>query len=240
MKPGYYESLDFNAPMTEATADRLVAELAAAEPASILDVGCGWAELLLRLLDACPGATGLGVDHDEALIARAVANASARNLDSRVQFAPEIDDLEAADLVVNIGAEHVFGSLADAVAALFELVKPGGRLLLGTQIWERPPTPDLLDEFGPLPDLGEFVTIATDAGFRPLGLTQATVADWDEFEFGFLGDWEQVVMAAAEKDVRASAREAADRHRNGYLRRRGSFGFVYLTLGRPLSGHPSA
>lgn len=238
MSAGYYESLDFNSPMTSATADRLVAACADAQPSSILDVGCGWAELLLRLLESCPSARGRGVDHDGPLLARAARNAAERNLQQRVSFEPDLD-ASTADLVINIGAEHVFGSLADALAALHELVNPGGRLLLGTQVWDQPPSSELLDDFGLLPDLAELVEMGVGAGFRPLGLTHATLADWDEFEFRFLNDWEQVAMTSGDVAEVVDARRAADRHRADYLRRRGVFGFVYLTLGRPIHEVPA-
>ena len=167
---GYYESLNFNSPMTEHTADRLVAELTADGPKRVLDVGCGWAELLLRLLAACPTATGLGIDHDDVLIDRAERNADDRNLSSRVTFSASLDRVDPADLVLNIGAEHVFGDLGHALVQLRELVRRGGRLLLGTQFWEQPPTVDLLEAIGELPTLIGLVDAATSTGWRPLGL----------------------------------------------------------------------
>ena len=39
---------------------------------------------------------------------------------------------EPADLVICIGAAHAFGTGADAIRALFKLVKPGGRLVYAT------------------------------------------------------------------------------------------------------------
>jgi len=230
---GYYEWLDFNNPMTDETADRLVAELAAAEPASVLDVGCGWAELLLRVLAACPRAMGRGIDHDDPLIERAARNAADRGLTSRVSFSSTLGAEQPADLVINLGAEHVFGDLDAALAALWPLVRPGGRLLLGTQFWEKPPTEDLIEVIGQVPSLAGLLDAAVVVGWRPLGLQVATLQDWDHFEFRFLGDWEQFVMAPAATGEAASARLAADEYRAEYLRRRGILGFAFLNLGRP-------
>ncbi len=230
---GYYEWLDFNSPMTDETANRLVARLAAGEPRRILDIGCGWGELLLRLLDACQRATGHGIDRDGVLIDRALANASARRLRDRVTFSAELADAEPADLVLTVGAEHAIGTLDEAMAHLWTLVEPCGRLLLGTAFWERPPGPEQLEVFGPLPRLDELVDRTVAAGWRPLDLQVATMADWDRFEFGYLRNWEQVVMAATDPEAADEARSAADAHRAGYLTRRGVLGFAYLTLGRP-------
>ena len=229
----YYESLNFNSPLTEATADEIVAELAATAPSHVIDVGCGWAELLLRLLAKCPDATGHGVDNDETLIERATTNAAARKLSSWVSFAPALNGDETADLVINLGAEHVFGTLAEAIAALHNIVKPHGRLLLGAQYWESAPSEELVAEMGEVPTLDELVDLAVAGGFRPLGLRTSTLRDWDHFEFGFLADWEQFVMGSVTSADAAQAQQAADEHRAGYLARRGVFGFAFLTLGRP-------
>ena len=230
---GYYESLDFNSPMTNATADALVAELADANPQRVLDVGCGWAEFLLRLLAACPEAVGHGVDHDDILVARATANAAVRGLADRVTFGAQVGPANPHDLVVCSGAEHVFGDHADALAALWEHTAPGGRLLFGTGFWERTPTDALLSDFGALPTLSALVDDVVAAGWRPLGLTTASARDWDHFEFNFLADWEQFVMSPPSPEGADAARRSADAHRDAYMDRRGVLGFAYLTLGRP-------
>ena len=230
---GYYEWLNFNNPMTEETADRLVATLAASPPTDVLDIGCGWGELLLRLLAASPDAAGYGVDHDDVLLERAQRNALDRGLAARVSFSPGLDDVQPADLVLNVGAEHVFGTLDEALTELWPLVRPGGRLFLGTQFWEQDPTPEVIDAIGHLPDLTELVGAAVAVGWRPLDLQVSTPTDWDHFESRFLRDWEQSVMAATRADEAAAARQAADEHRAGYLERRGVLGFGFLTLGRP-------
>ena len=150
----YYESLNFNSPMTEETADRLVLDLAATAPSTILDIGCGWAEVLLRLLAACPDATGHGIDNDDVLIDRARRNASDRNLTPRVTFSSSVGSEDRGDLVLNIGAEHIFGDLDRALVELYKLVHPGGRLLLGAQFWERPPSVQLAESIGGTADTG--------------------------------------------------------------------------------------
>ncbi|MEM7324738.1 MAG: class I SAM-dependent methyltransferase [Actinomycetota bacterium] len=230
---GYYQWLDFNSPMTAETADRLVTQLSSPAPSRVLDIGCGWAEFLLRVLAANPDASGDGIDNDDVLIDRAGRNAAARGLADRVAFRTGLDDSAPADLVVNVGAEHVFGTLDQALERLWPFVEPGGRLFLGTMIWERSPTPEVAAAIGQVPTLPELIDAAVGVGWRPLGLTVAAPTDWDHFEFGYLRDWEQHVMAATNGEDADRARRAADEHRAGYLERRGVLGFAYLTLGRP-------
>ena len=230
---GYYEWLDFNSPMTGETADRLVAELAATGPSRVLDVGCGWAELLLRVLAVCPDATGHGIDSDDVLIERARRNARDRGLTDRVTFSDAVAGEESADVVLNVGAEHVFGRLDEALDRLWLMVRPGGRLLLGTQFWEQPPTSELVEAIGQVPTLSGLIGAAVEVGWRPIGLKVATPDDWDHFEFGFLADWEHTVMSPTTTAEAERARQAADEHLTSYLERRGVLGFAFLTLGRP-------
>ncbi len=57
--PGYYASLSYNAPLSAQRAKQLVATLAKANPRNVLDLGCGWGELLLQVLTAVPAASGV-------------------------------------------------------------------------------------------------------------------------------------------------------------------------------------
>ena len=84
--PPLHQDLTFLSPLSEERADRLVAFLTGHAPTTVLDVGCGWAELLLRVLAAAPGATGLGIDLDEESLARAASTAASRGLRGRVRF----------------------------------------------------------------------------------------------------------------------------------------------------------
>src|SRR5580658_7172635 len=78
--------LTFHGPLCEDRAVRFVGELAARRPATVLDIGCGWGELMLRILAAVPDASGTGVDIDREDIRRARDNAAARGLGGRATF----------------------------------------------------------------------------------------------------------------------------------------------------------
>src|SRR5581483_4156669 len=81
--------LTFHGPLSEARAARIVARLAANRPRTVLDIGCGWGELMLRILEAVPAATGLGLDTHEGDLARGRAGARSRGLGDRVTFVRE-------------------------------------------------------------------------------------------------------------------------------------------------------
>jgi len=237
--PGARDRLDFHGPLSAARADRLVDRLAAHRPQTLVDYGCGWGELLLRAIDRCPQARGIGIDIHGRDVERARRNAVARGLADRVEFieGSATDHLSSADVVLSVGAYHAFGTIPEALAALVDTVNPGGRLLFAAEIWERPPTagelanmwPDTsADECVDLPTLAE---LAVKAGFRLLGVETSTRDEWDEFEFGLTVDHEEWLLANPEATDRAA--ELDTRHAR-YLRgTRGVMGFAFLLLGRP-------
>src|SRR5450755_261440 len=88
-----YGRLRWNTPLSESHADLLLDRLAVRSAGSILDLGCGWGELLLRAvrrggLEDDGQVTGVGVDTDRSLLDRAQALAAERGLERRVRFVP--------------------------------------------------------------------------------------------------------------------------------------------------------
>jgi cyclopropane fatty-acyl-phospholipid synthase-like methyltransferase len=79
--PGQLTQVSFHGPLSEARAARLTERLTRNNPGTVLDIGCGWGELMLRILTAAPGATGVGNDTDADDLARGRAGARARGLD---------------------------------------------------------------------------------------------------------------------------------------------------------------
>ncbi|MGK5683505.1 SAM-dependent methyltransferase [Actinoplanes sp. URMC 104] len=239
--------LAFMSPLSEERANRIVATVAARSPATVADLGCGWGELLLRILAAAPGATGIGADAHGPDIVRARTNAEARGLTGRVSFAegPARAHLRAADVVLNIGAYQAFGTIADALRVLSELVTPGGVLIFGAEFWEQPPTADRLAHMWPgaspddCTDLAGLVDEAVAAGFRPLRIETATANEWEDFESGLAAEAEDWIVSHAGHPEAEALREKLDTQRDMWLKgHRGHLGFAYLTLAphRPPSG----
>jgi SAM-dependent methyltransferase len=238
-RPERYSFLDFNAPLSSSRADAIARALAGDDPRNVLDLGCGWGELLLRVLAAGSKTTGLGIDSDAELIARARVNAAARGLSDRVEFvavdAPTKH--EPVDAVICVGADHAYGTQSDALMVLFDLVEPGGLLLFGSGFWEQTPTPGQAASIGlepdSLTDLADLVDLAISIGFRPLAIQTANRDEWEQFESGFLADREQWLRRHGDDPAAEEIRAKADAHRTGWLRGyRNVLGFAYLTLTR--------
>ncbi|WP_055568756.1 SAM-dependent methyltransferase [Streptomyces atriruber] len=238
--------LTFHGPLSEARAQRLVERLAASGPRTVLDLGCGWGELLLRVLEAVPEATGIGVDIKGEDLGRGRAAAKERGLDGRVLFAEESatdTDRGPADVVLCLGASQALGSAApaqataEALRALRGLVSPGGRVVLGEGFWQREPTAAELAGMWPDADagehlyLGDLVDAAIEAGFRPLWVETASAEEWEEFESGYRSDVEEWLAAHPDHPEAAATRARVDAQRSAWLRGyRGVLGITYLTL----------
>ncbi|WP_330458885.1 class I SAM-dependent methyltransferase [Streptomyces sp. NBC_00820] len=241
--PPRLSRLTFHGPLSEARAGRLVGRLAATRPRRILDIGCGWGELLLRVLEAVPEARGVGVDVNVEDLARGRLNAGARGLAGRVEFVEEsavATERGPADLVLCLGASQALSTAerptAEALRELRRLVADGGRVLLGEGFWERTPTADELsgmwpgarvdDHYG----LGALLDLSVAAGFRPEWTETASPEEWEAFESAYQADLEVWLAAHPEHPLAAATRERLDRHRAQWMSYRGVLGLAYLTL----------
>lgn len=244
--PSRLTQATFHGPLSEARARRLVTRVTRVSPKTVLDFGCGWGEFLLRVLEAAPEATGVGVDLGTQDLARGRANAVQRGLAGRVEFAEESGHGSArgqADLVLCLGASHALSGapapqlFTEALAALRRHVNPGGRVLWGEGFWQRPPTPAELARMWPdasiddHTDLNGLADLAVAAGFRPAWIETASQDEWEEFESAYQADAEEW-LAARPADPQADAvRCRVEEHRAAWLTGyRNVFGIAYLTL----------
>ncbi|MEU7720238.1 SAM-dependent methyltransferase [Streptomyces tibetensis] len=240
MTPPHRTRLTFHGPLSEPRADALVQRLTRHHPATILDIGCGSGELMLRILAAAPEGTGTGVDLDTDDLERGRKAAEERGLASRVRFVEESATGTArgpADLVLCVGSSQALGErLPEALAELRRLVTDHGRVLLGEGFWERTPTSDELSRMWPdaaatdHPDLATLIGMTVDAGFRPEWTETASLDEWEEFESGYLADTEVWLAEHPRHPLAEETRQRLDRHRARWLTYRGILGLAYLTL----------
>lgn len=234
--------LTWNAPLSEEHARSLADACAVPDGGQVVDLGCGWGELLLRIVEGAPGSTGHGVDSDPAAVARGRRLAGERGLDGRVTFHQRSADAwtrSGYDLAVSIGAVHAWpGTTREALRSLRATVKPGGRVLFGDAYWTEKPTAAALAGLGAEEDefvgsLADLVQAAADAGFAPLRTTVADQREMDVFESNGRAGWgERWALDHPGHPLCDQARATAARHRAGYLGGyRGYFGFAYLVLG---------
>jgi cyclopropane fatty-acyl-phospholipid synthase-like methyltransferase len=219
--------LTFNAPLSDERARVLVHDLGPAPGRHVLDLACGSAELLLRIVAAHPAVTGTGVDTDRAALDRGRQEVARRGLHHRVELV-EGDARsfrDRGDLVLCVGAEHVWGGAVPALGALSSHLDPGGLLLFGAGFWEREPAPEVRAVFGDLPRWENLLAAAREAGFDVVAAERSTRAEWDAFEAA----WRSGLEASDDEEARAFAARRKREYREGY---RGVLGFAWLVLVR--------
>ncbi|AZQ36104.1 class I SAM-dependent methyltransferase [Streptomyces cyaneochromogenes] len=237
--------LTFHSPLSETRANTLVHRLTRTNPTTVLDIGSGWGELMLRILTAAPEAKGIGLDISPQDLARGRRNAEARGLTHRAEFVEESTigtSRGPADLVLCIGASQALSTApppdhtTEALRELRRLVTDNGRVLLGEGFWQRPPTPAELSGMWPGAaatdhfDLATLLDLAVAAGFRPEWTETASLDEWEEFESAYQADTEIWLAQHPDHPLAAETRERLDRHRAQWMSYRGVLGLAFLTL----------
>ncbi len=184
-------------PLVPADQDGLVdIALAALAPArkaapTVLDIGCGKGDLLVRF--ARRGVRGLGLDRNPWFIEDAKRLAAAAGVADRATLrtaeAAEEQLATGMDIAVCIGATGALGGPVLAPAALAKLLGPGGIGLIGEGFWRQPPPVDGAETFGIGPDemtgLDATVERVAAGGLEPIAVVQASQAGWDAYEGGY-------------------------------------------------------
>lgn len=232
-----YARMRWNTPLSEEHAELVLARLAVEPRSAVLDLGCGWGELLLRAVSGTGADTlGVGVDSDPELLRRAEALAAERGLAGQVRFVcrPAAEWTEPAERVICVGASQAWGDVLDALEPLYRLTLPGGRLLFGDGCWERPPTDDAAEIFTSVAPLTTLVERAQAVGWRVLSLTMADQREWDDFESTWRAGREEWLLANPGHPGAGEERRGLEQRLMEYLQvYRGLLGFAYLVLGRP-------
>lgn len=232
-----YSAMRWNTPLSEEHAELLVDRLDVAKAASVLDLGCGWGELLIRVVEAArEDCAGVGVDIDDAQLEHARRAVAQRGLDERITFVrgEARKWVKPADRVVCLGAAHAWGGTASALTELAGVVAPDGRLLFGDGCWEADPTPVASAIFGEevlrLPELLEH---ALKEGWRVLSVTTADQREWDEFESTLRLGQETWLHSHPDAPNAEALRQQLDDRLTEYVGGyRGILGFCYLVLAR--------
>jgi len=227
----------FNNPLSSDKADRLISLLNTPASATVLDVGCGDGELLIRVVEAS-NATGLGIDNSASCVANARENAAGRIPEGLCEFresdirSEEFEDA-TFDLAICVGATHAFGTgdnaYPNAIQTLSRLVRPGGLILIGEGYWKQSPAPAYVDLIGQPVGVyhshEENISYAESEGLVTLYATVSNDDEWDHFE------WSHQMRVERQAALNPSDRELAKK-----LKRRRQWLDGYLRWGRTTMG----
>ena len=170
--------------------DHMISLLDLPPGARVLDVGCGKADLLMRVAERW-GAHAVGVDSNGEFLAEARAHAFDRGIAGSLELHEmEMSKFDAApasfDAVCCVGAAHAFGDQAKALKALAALLEPGGKLILGDGYWKKKPEAAYLKVLGAKADeMTEHdgnVAAIVKAKLVPLYSVAANQDEFDHYE----------------------------------------------------------
>jgi cyclopropane fatty-acyl-phospholipid synthase-like methyltransferase len=229
-----YSRMRWNTPLSVEHADMLLDRLELTAGTELLDLGCGWGELLIRAVAGVAGTTGTGVDSDEWALERGRRSAAERSVLDRIAFV----DADAstwtgrADRIICVGASHAWGGASGALRTLQSSLRPQGRLLFGDGYWERSPSPAAIDLFGRgVLTLDALVDEALRTGWRVLHVSTADQREWDEFESSWRAGRSQWVLSHPDDARAPEIRARVDDQLREYVQTyRGLLGFAYLVL----------
>ena len=202
---------------------------------TVLDLGCGWAELLTRAVQRTAQTVGIGVDNDPGAMQRARVSVRQRALVERVTLVeqPAGAWAESADRVLCVGSGHIWGATEEALQALSGVVLPGGRLLYGDGYLHPAPSPFTTQLFKEMLPLSGVLDAVRGAGWRVLHLSVSDQLEWDEFESTFRAGPEQWLLANPHVSTADQIRAWLDRRLHEYVDGyRGEVGFCWLVLTR--------
>ncbi len=135
-------------PMSAEKIDELVELLRPPPGARVLDIACGKAELLCRVVERWE-ARGIGVELSPYWVKDARAKVAERDLQDRIEIvegdgAKFKNPPESFDATSCLGASWIWGTHAGTIAALAQWTMPGGTIVVGEPFWKTDPSPEHL------------------------------------------------------------------------------------------------
>jgi SAM-dependent methyltransferase len=165
---------------------RLLGEHLRLTPASrVLDIACGKGGPAL-ILASTFGCRILGIEVREGFAGEARARIAAAGLESLVEVqtadAATVDfESGAWDVALCLGAAFVWGTIADAAAALHPAVRAAGSVAIGEPFWRQLPPPEGAHD-GDFVSLDETVARFEGGGFATTGIIASSEDDWDRHQ----------------------------------------------------------
>jgi SAM-dependent methyltransferase len=177
-------------PLDDAKVDELVSLIRLGPGSRVLDMACGKAEVLSRMLRRWP-ASGIGVEISPYFVRDARANLARSGVEARAEIV-ELDgarfeaEPESFDAAICLGASWIFGGHRRTLGALARWTRPGGFVLAGEPFWRGTPSPEHLaaarlepDSFGSHLDN---IEAGAEAGLLFLHAIVSSPDDWDRYE----------------------------------------------------------
>ncbi len=231
---------DFCCPVSSSKFNEIIGALQLSKGQRVLDVGCGKAELLLRIMERYEVA-GTGIDICQPFL----DDAKERSIGRVPTGSLELLNASPSDLKRNdfdfalcVGSDAAFGgSFRETLVGLSNLVRPGGQLLVAAGYWQCKPDLEYLSFLG---GMGESensthagnVQLGLDEGLMPIYACVSSKDEWDHYEGMYLAGIERYVTQHPDDPDCDEMITRIRRWRDGYYRwGRDTLGFgIYLFM----------
>lgn len=233
---------DYCNPLSASKYERLLDLLPLEESSRVLDLGCGRAELALRIVERF-GSNVIAVDNSPFMLDAARERAEWTGALNKLH----LDDINIRDFKADPETFHLAFTLDGSASAggmpeicqkLRGWTRAGGYVLAGVHYWKRKPTHELLQVMGSregafLDHRGN-VLAGAEAGLIPLHALSASDDEWDEYEWKYCRSIERYAREQPDDRDVPEMIERVRRWRDAYLRwGRDSIGFAAYLFYRP-------
>ena len=233
---------DYCNPLSSAKFERMLDLLPLDASSRVLDLGCGRAELALRIIERF-GSTVIAIDNSSYMLDAARERAEWTGALGRLH----LDDTDIRDFradpetfhfTVMLDAGGISGGMAGICQQLRGWTRSGGHVLVGVGYWKRKPPGELVAMLGgrqkEINDHAGNVQAGIAAGLIPMHAVTATIDEWDDYEWKFCRSVEAYAREQPDDaDVPAMV-DRVRRWRDAYLRwGRESLGFAAYLFYRP-------
>jgi SAM-dependent methyltransferase len=233
---------DYCNPISAAKVERLLDLLPLDDASRVLDLGCGRAELSLRIIERF-GATVVAIDNSSMMLDAARERAEWTGALHKLHL-DDIDirefaaDPETFHLSVYLGSGGIAGGMAGVCAKLKGWTRGGGYILIGEGFWKQRPATEYLSLLGgpdnQYTDHRGNVLAGVEAGLVPMHAAVSSDDDWDEYEWKYARSIERYAREQPDDPDVPAMVERSRRWRDAYLRwGRETLGFAAYLFYRP-------
>jgi SAM-dependent methyltransferase len=210
-------------PLSGTTLNEAIDEMRLSAGARVLDLGCGKAEALRRVVERYD-VHGVGVDVSPfALSAARAASMELRQGTLQLIEGSALEYRAEApfDAVMAMGPGWEHDTFSALIRQIYPHVAAGGLLLLADGFWRREPSDDYLRLLGATRDeMGthaDNVRAGIELGLTPLWASTASQRDWDRYEWRWLSAVERWALEHEADPQRTAFLERARAGRDRYL-----------------------
>jgi cyclopropane fatty-acyl-phospholipid synthase-like methyltransferase len=212
------------APLADSSVDALMDVVAAYHPHTVVDVGCGSAQWLVRLLERVPEARGVGIDLSGEALAAGQTLAEERQMSDRIELRRQdaaAADGDRYDAMLCVGSTHALGGFEPTLRTLHSWGGAGSVAVVGDGFWQRAPDAATLtaldaspDEF---PSYAGLVRTVEAQGWAPVRVHVSSLQEWDDYEWSWVSTLRRWARDAPGDPDAADGCAFADQHQRMWL-----------------------